>query len=168
VLLGSAHYHLVPVVVVAAGVGNVAAGDAVVAVAAAAAVGGGAAAAAAAGTDIVAVAVAAAAVAGGVAAAAVAGSHQGDFGGIAVVLAEAEEEPVPAVCVDSPADVELAPKTAVVAERTELEAAVVAAWVLAVAAALAAAGILEQGRAQVLTSARQQPPHQRDCLQVQC
>jgi hypothetical protein len=167
VLLGSAHYHLVPVVVVAAGVGNVAAGDAVVAVAAAAAVGGGGAAAAA-GTDIVAVAVAAAAVAGGVAAAAVAGSHQGDFGGIAVVLAEAEEEPVPAVCVDSPADVELAPKTAVVAERTELEAAVVAAWVLAVAAALAAAGILEQGRAQVLTSARQQPPHQRDCLQVQC
>jgi hypothetical protein len=172
VLLGSVHYHFVPVVVVAAGVGDAAvaaAGDAADTDSAVGAVAAAAVGAAAAGTDAVAAA-AAAAVDGGVAAAAVVGNHRAGFGGIAVVPAEDEEEPAPAVCVDSPAAVKLAPETAVVAERTELEAAGlagVAALGLAVAAALAAAGNLEQVRALVLTSARQQPAHQRDCLQLQ-
>lgn len=132
-LLGTAHYPLVPVVVAAGvgGVGGVAGvGDAAVVVVAVAA-------AAAAGTD-----------------AAVAGNHRADSDRIAVVLAEDEEGHVPAVCADSLAAVEPAPKNAVVAVvRTELEAAVVAAWVLAVAAALAAAGSLEQGTVPALTSA---------------
>lgn len=170
-LRGSAHYHLVPAVV-AAGSGAAAAAavaadtDSVVGAVAVAGV-VGAAADVAAGTDAAAVPVAAA---GRVAAAAaaVAGSHRVDSGEIAVVLAEEKEEPVPAVCVDSLADVGLAPENAVVAVRTELEAAVVAAWVLAVAAALAAAGSLEQGRAVALTLARHQPSCQRDSLQLQC
>jgi hypothetical protein len=140
-------------------------------VAAAADVGDVAAAAAAAGKDVVVVAGAAAAAAAAVGtdavvAAAAAGSHRVDSGEIAVVLAEDEEEPVPAVCGDSLAAEELAPENAVVAVGTELEAAV-AAWVLVVAAALAAAGDLEQERAPALTSARQQPLYQRDCLQPQ-
>jgi hypothetical protein len=102
VLLGSAHYHLVPVVV-ASGIGD---------------------AAAAAGTDAVVVAVAAAAVAGGMADAAVAGSHRAGSGGIAVVRAEDEEAPVPVACVDNPADVELVRENVVVAANTDLEAAV--------------------------------------------
>jgi hypothetical protein len=160
------HYLLVAA---AADVGDVAAaaaaaGKDVVVVA------GAAAAAAAVGTDAVVAATAAAAAAAvgtdAVVAAAAAGSHRVDSGEIAVVLAEDEEEPVPAVCGDSLAAEELAPENAVVAVGTELEAAV-AAWVLVVAAALAAAGDLEQERAPALTSARQQPLYQRDCLQPQ-
>jgi hypothetical protein len=160
------HYLLVAA---AADVGDVAAAAAAAGKDVVVVAGAAAAAAAAVGTDAVVAATAAAAAVGtdAVVAAAAAGSHRVDSGEIAVVLAEDEEEPVPAVCGDSLAAEELAPENAVVAVGTEMEAAVAAAWVLDVAAALAAAGDLEQERAPALTSARQQPLYQRDCLQPQ-
>jgi hypothetical protein len=107
-------YHLVPVVVAAAGVGVAAAAG--MGVAAAAGVG----VAAAAGMGVAAAAGVAAAD-GVVAVVAVAGSHLAEAGRMAVVIDEDEKEPVPVVCVDSLAAVEFVPKSAGAVVRTEQE-----------------------------------------------